>query len=111
MFKRSKQGAVSVIDGNCPLSDAHVHELSDLFETVLKEGQPHVVLDMAGIPLCDSEGLELLWSTQENYESRGGQLKLAGLNPLCDEILKITAVAREFEIFPNVATAVGSFVA
>lgn len=99
-----------MITGENPVSDDHVQDLAQLLDKLMTEGQPRVVFDMSGVALLDSKGLELLWSTQENFEQCGGQLKLASLNPLCDEILNVTGVAHQFEIFPNVTTAVGSFV-
>ena len=77
---------------------------------VLEDGQPHVVFDMQGVPLVDSRGLELLLQMHDAYKRLGGDLKLASVNPLCAEILKITGVGPHFEIYRDTGAAVGSFV-
>ena len=109
MYEHSKQGAVNVIRGSDPLNADHV----EFFEATLARfgdgGQPHVVFDMQSVPLVDSAGLELLLDIQERFRLRGGTLKLAAVNPLCREILKVTGVGPRFEIFPDSGSAVGSF--
>jgi len=109
MFEESKQGAVDVIRGIDTVSADHIELLRTAFDRCLESGQPRVVFDMQSVPLIDSAGLELLLDAQENYQARGGLLKLAAANALCREILKVTAVGNRFELFPNTAAAVGSF--
>jgi anti-anti-sigma factor len=109
MFKRSKQGAVSVVTGNVPITNEHAENLAETLKACSAEGQPRVVLDLQDIALLDSQGLELLLDIQEVFEQRAGTLKLAAPNPLCDEILQATGVANRFEIYPEVKTAIGSF--
>ena len=41
------------------------------------DGQPHVVLDLQGVAVIDSAGLELLLDAQEKCQRMGGALKLA----------------------------------
>jgi len=110
MYQKKLQGAVQVIDGSEPLSADHVDEVSGLFEACLTDGQPMVVFDLAKVPLLDSTGLELLLDVQENYQQRGGALKLAAANHLCNDILTATGVGDRFEIYHNVTDAVGSFI-
>ena len=110
MFERSKQGAVDLITGNEPLNVEHVDAVSQLLSQVAGQGQPRVVFDLEQVPLIDSAGLELLVDVQERFRRRGGALKLAVRNTLCREILNVTGVSRQFEIYPEVASAVGSFV-
>jgi len=110
MFEQSKQGAVDVIRGELPLNYETAGALSEILEQCLAHGQPRVVFDMEHVPLLDSAGLELLVEVQENYQRRGGSLRLAMLNPLCREILEVTGVDRSLETFPDSSTAVGSFV-
>jgi len=109
MFERLKQGAVDVIRGNDPLNVEHVEEASRLLDQCVRDGQPYVVLDLEKVTLIDSAGLELLLDFKEAFEAVGGVLKLAAANPLCEEILSITGIDRDFEIFPEALSAVGSF--
>ncbi len=64
---------------------------------------------MAKISLLDSAGLSLLLDVQEKAQKRGGALKLVSPNALCREILTVTGVGKEFEIFQDEVSAVGSF--
>ena len=110
MFEHTKQGAIDVVFGGDPLNGDHVERLRALLENFAEEGQPHVVLDLQGVPLIDSAGLELLLDMHEKYKQLGGAFKLASASQLCGEILKVTRVGRHFELYPDTGAAVGSFV-
>jgi anti-anti-sigma factor len=110
MFERTKQGAVDVVGGDDPLSADFVPRVRQLLEECCGRGQPRAVLDLENVPLVDSAGLEMLLDLQEDYQRRGGALKLAVRNTLCREILSVTGVGAHFEIFSEAASAVGSFV-
>ena len=110
MFERYRQGSVDVVRGDDALVRERLQQLSDLLEECLEQGQPRAVLDMRNAPLVDSAGLELLMDAQTDFQRRGGSLKLAALNPLCEEILSLSGVANHLEIHCDVKTAVGSFV-
>ncbi len=109
MFEQSKQGAVDVIFASEPLHLEQVEHLRALLHGYLDEGQPHIVLDLHGVPLIDSSGLELLLDTHEQCQHRGGALKLSSVNHLCAEILKVSGVGPMFETYPDTGAAVGSF--
>jgi anti-sigma B factor antagonist len=110
MFEHKCQGAVDVISGGDRISGEHVAELAELLEGRLTQGQPHVVLDMQGVAVIDSAGLELLLDSLEKCQRIGGALKLANPGPLCREVLKATGVGSRFEIFADTRAAVRSFV-
>lgn len=110
MFKQSKQGAINVIGGPLPLSGESLDLLDHAFAECLTEGQPRAVLDMRAVPLIDSAGLERLLDLRDQFERKTGALKIAGPNPLCQDILSVTGVASYFEVFPEVSQAVGSFI-
>ena len=110
MFKRETRGTIDVVRGNDALISQRLQQLSDLLEECLEQGQPRAVLDMREAPLIDSAGLELLLDAQTDFQRRGGDLKLAAVNPLCEEILSISGVADHFEIHSDVKAALGSFV-
>ncbi len=110
MFTQKQQGAVDVISGGDRISGEHVAELSAVFESRLGNGQPQIVLDLQGIALIDSAGLELLLDFQEKCQRMGGALKLANAGALCREVLKATGVGARFEVFRDSGGAVRSFV-
>jgi anti-anti-sigma factor len=81
-----------------------------VLEGRIDRGQPQIVLDMQGVALIDSAGLELLLDVQEKCQRMGGAMKLANLGALCREVLKATGVGARFEIFRDSGGAVRSFV-
>lgn len=99
-----------MISGGERISGDFVAELSAVLEARLERGQPHVVLDLQGVAVIDSAGLELLLDVQEKYQRMGGALKLANPGALCREVLKATGVGGRFEIFQDTRKAVRSFV-
>lgn len=109
-FTRCKQGAVELVQGDEPLNADHVPKVLTLLQACAERSQPRVVLDLERVPLVDSAGLEMLLDIQEEFQSRGGCLKLACRGSLCREILAVTGVGRSFEVFGDAAAAVASFV-
>jgi anti-anti-sigma factor len=110
MFVHKQQGAVDVISGGDRISGEHVAELSSALETRVGAGQPQIVLDLHGVALIDSSGLELLLDYQEKCQRMGGALKLAIVGALCREVFKATGVGARFEILRESGGAVRSFV-
>ena len=110
MFERAKQGAVDLVRGDDPLNADFVPRVLQLLQECCVRGQPRVVLDLENVPLVDSAGLEMLLDVQEDFQRRGGALKLAVRNTLCREILSVTGVGAHFEILRRGASALGSFV-
>jgi len=109
MFDCSKQGSVFVLAGNEPLTRDHIGDLVAVSGQCFNQGQPKIVLSLQEMPLIDSAGLELLLDLRDRCQQRGGTLHLAAPSALCREILSATQLAREFAIFDDVLTAVGSF--
>lgn len=109
MWKHQQQGATSIVSGRGPLNLESIDTARRVFERSFASGVPRIVFDMTEILLVDSAGLELMLDTLETSESRGGSLRLACPNSLCQDILRVTEVERRFEIYRDPATAAGSF--
>ena len=109
MFKVTRQGAVDVIRGSVPLNQEHAEHLHSALERCFEDGQPMIVMDMSAVQLVDSTGLELLLETQDNVELCGGAFKLAATTPLVGDILRATGLHDKLDCFPDVKSAVGSF--
>jgi anti-anti-sigma factor len=110
VFEIATQGAVFVVRADEPISADAVAQARETIASCLSHGQPMAVLDLQNVPLIDSAGLEMLADQQEAFQRNGGCLKIAAANPLCRDILRCTGLARRFDLFADVKTAVGSFV-
>jgi anti-anti-sigma factor len=110
MFEHKCQGAVDIIGGGDRISGEHVEELAAVLDARIDRGQTQMVLDLQGVAVIDSAGLELLLDFQEKCQRMGGALKLANASALCREVLKATGVGARFELFRDCGGAVRSFV-
>jgi anti-sigma B factor antagonist len=109
MFERTTQGAVEMLAATAPINADGVSAVTRALESYLQAGQPRVVLDLERVPLLDSAGLETLLDFRDLFLERGGSLKLAAPNALCRDILAVTGVGSQFEVFGDTVSAVGSF--
>lgn len=109
MVSIEKQGAVTVVRPVGSLTVAQAGEFREGALGKLGPGRPMMVIDMHETPLLDSAGLEALVDVRDRVESRGGAVKLAAVNPLCGDILRVTGVGHKFEQYGLVKSAVGSF--
>lgn len=110
MFAVKSQGAVEVVVPNVPLKSEAVDELRDTVAHCLGDGLPMLVLNMHDVPLLDSAGLESLLDIRDKVQKRGGQVKLAALTPLAQDILRVSGIGRHFDCHSDEKSAVRSFV-
>ncbi len=110
MFAVRSQGAVEMIVPTVPLKSENVEELMETVHHCLADGLPMLVLNMHDVALMDSAGLESLLDIRDLVQKRGGTVKLASLTPLCQDILRVSGVGRNFEVFVDEKSAVRSFV-
>ena len=71
--------------------------------------QPKVIVDLQKTPLISGAGLELLLDARDYAEGHGGSVKLLGPNPICNDLLRISGLCHEFDVFPDIKSAIGSF--
>ena len=65
----------------------------------------NVIVDMQLVDFMDSSGLGLLVAFLKRVTQRGGDLKIAGLQPGVRVVFEITRAYKMFEIFDNTAEA------
>ncbi len=109
MVTVEKQGAVTVVRPVGPLTVAQAEDFRKSALGKLGQGRPMVVVDMHEAPLLDSAGLEALVELRDRVEARGGAIKLAAVNALCGDILRLTGVGYKFEQYGLVKTRRGKF--
>jgi anti-sigma B factor antagonist len=110
MFAVKSQGAVEVIVPNVPLKGEYVEELRETVQYCLADGIPMLVLNLHDVPLLDSAGLESLLDIRDLVEKRGGTVKLASPPPLTQDILRVTGLGQQFEVFADEKSAVRSYI-
>ncbi|MDX2080349.1 MAG: STAS domain-containing protein [Terrimicrobiaceae bacterium] len=64
-----------------------------------------VVLDMSGVDYVSSAGLRAILQLLKRFQSAGGRLHLAALQPPVREIFEISGFKSIVPIFPSVADA------
>ena len=91
------------------LSGDAVPSFLDKATKEMDAGQLHFVVDCTGVHGIDSAGLEALLDIQNKCEDQLGAVKLCGMDETCRKILEITRLARRFEVFDDLDSAVKSF--
>ena len=80
---------------------------SELAAAVTVEGQPHVIVDMAGVEFCDSTGMNVLLAAHRVATERDGDLTLAAPRPSVRKILEVTGLQSVFTIHDDLAAVTG----
>jgi anti-anti-sigma factor len=102
-------GPVTVLTIKEELVGEAVEDFSGSASRCLDKHKYNIVLDCSSLGGLDSTGLEALVDLQEKCEEECGSVRLCGLDETCSKILEITRLARRFEIFENLESAVKSF--
>ena len=102
-------GSVSLLDVSGRLTSFEVGALRDSISRLLKQGRKNIVLNLSGLQYLDSSGIGELARVYVMVVKESGQLKVIGLSPKVEEILKITQLYQVFPEFPNEEAALRSF--
>lgn len=102
------QIAILDLDGRLTMGDA-VEELQSRALALLNEGQNRMVLNFRNAPYIDSAGLGMLVSLKLSFEKADGSVRLLNLSKRHVELLVLTRLSTEFEIFEDERDAVDSF--
>jgi len=81
----------------------------DAIQRLLLHGHRNIVLNLTGLDYLDSSGVGELVRNYLAVVKKGGAMKVVGLAPKVDEILKITQLYQVFPEFPDEASALESF--
>ncbi|MGL4514587.1 MAG: STAS domain-containing protein [Lacipirellulaceae bacterium] len=109
MLKTTTQGAVTVMTLDTALDTDTGDVLRSRVAELPKGGRPQVVIDLSAVPLVNGGGCEALLDVAESLSDRGGAANLAGLSPLCADILLATGVGERFLSFQTTKEAVAQF--
>jgi anti-sigma B factor antagonist len=102
-------GPISLLDVSGRLTSFEVGALRDAISRLLKQGRKDIVLNVNGLQYLDSSGIGELARIYVSVVKVSGQMKVVGLSPKVEEILKITQLYQVFPEFPSEEEAVQSF--
>ena len=86
-----------------------VGALRDAVQALLKQKRKNILLNLTGLLYLDSSGIGELARIYINVAKQGGAMKVIGLTPKVEEVLKITHLSQIFQEFPDEQSALRSF--
>ena len=92
---------VSLVDLQGHLTSFEVGALRDAIQGLLQQGRKNILLNLGGLQYLDSSGVGELVRNYMTVINRGGVMKVVGLAPKVEEILKITQLYQIFQEFPD----------
>ncbi len=84
-------------------------KLQEALEALVVKDKPKIAADLSQVNYLDSSALGVLVSTLKSANSRGGDLRLSGLNDMVMDVFRITRLSSIFQIHPTIAEALNSF--
>ncbi len=104
-----QSGPISLLDVSGRLTSFETGALRDSISRLLKDGRKNIVLNLSDLQYLDSSGIGELARIYVSVVKVSGQMKVVGLSPKVEEILKITHLYQVFPEFPNEEAALRSF--
>jgi anti-sigma B factor antagonist len=83
--------------------------LPSAVDSLLEQGQRHILLNLEGVTSIDARGLGELVSTYVVVTKSGGQFKLLNLRQMLRELMTTTKLLTVFDVYETEAQAVDSF--
>ncbi len=102
---------ISLVDVVGHLTSFEAKAFRQMIHGLLHKGQTNIVLNLTGLEYLDSSGIGELVGNYMSVIKKGGAMKVVGLAPKVEEILKVTQLYRVFPEFPDEASALESFCA
>lgn len=100
---------VEFIDRNI-LDEANIQTIGDEIGTIIDgEPKPKLLLNFANVDHLSSAALGTLITVNTKIRNKGGQLRLANIDPQIYEVFVITRLNQLFEIKETAADAIKSF--
>ena len=100
---------VSLVDVTGRLTSFESRAFHQIVQTLLRDGHTNIVLNLTELDYLDSSGIGELVRNYMSVVKKGGAMKVVGLAPKVEEILKVTQLYQVFPEFPDEASALESF--
>ena len=105
----TENGNVVVVALVGTIDSATVETVGNILTSQTQSGHNRVVADMGGVPFINSAGLRALLVTLKDARGKGGDLRLANIQPDVHRALELGGFLGMFQRFPDAGAAVASF--
>jgi len=102
-------GQVALVEVSGNLTFFEVGALRDSIKSLVIKQRKNILLNLSGLHYLDSSGIGELARIYVAVVKQGGTMKVIGLTPKVDEVLKITHLSRVLQEFPDEQSAMRSF--
>ena len=99
-------GARSILTLGESITYLNCDEYETRMQSVIGGNQSTIILDCKGVSFLDSMALEMLLRMQESIRGRGHQMRIVGLNAVCQDILVATRLINHFHTYKDMQEAI-----
>ncbi|HVO56330.1 MAG TPA: STAS domain-containing protein [Dongiaceae bacterium] len=107
--KIRQHGQVTLVEVAGSLTFFEVGPLRDSIQSLVREKRKNILLNLSGLKYMDSSGIGELARIYVGVVKQGGTMKVVGLTPKVEEVLKITHLSSVLQEFPDEQSALKSF--
>lgn len=104
-------GGVKILDisGQITLTRGGDQLLKDKVNSLIHQGDKHILVNLANVTAMDSAGLGELVSAYTTVTKAGGSMKLVNLTKRLHDLLSITKLLTVFDAYDSEAAALATF--
>ncbi len=99
-------GGRILITPEASVTHQNCDQYKELIKNAIQERKTEVILDCKHVHVLDSAALEFLLQTHGQLRSKGGALKIVGLNGVCRDILLVTRIMNVLYIYKDIHDAI-----
>ncbi len=92
--------------GKFVLGGNEAFDFVNQLEAFSKQGVKHIIIDLKEVELMNSSGLGMLVSGLRNMKKYDALLKLSGIPPKVENLLKMTHLDEVFDSYTDMKTAI-----
>jgi len=105
----SNDGPVTVLAIRGSVDSLTADQLTQSFDTQVRSGRVRLVADFSSVNYTSSAGLRSLLGAVKDSRQKGGDLRIAAVQPQVQRVLSLSGFTSIIRVFDDVPAAVSSF--
>lgn len=91
------------------IDSSNASEFDQALKNIVDDGRYNIVLDLSQVNYMSSAGLRAIVAALRDTKKKRGDLRLANPSQRVNEVLSLSGLLSQFQIFEDTTAAVGSF--